>query len=71
MRASIFCFFTVILKFPVRDSSSPWLIGKSSTENRLPRENYKDDSRVANQNPSVSKINQSESEFKKYFGDGP
>ena len=25
MRASIFTFFTVILKFPVRDSSSPWL----------------------------------------------
>ena len=25
MRASVFAFFTVILKFPVRDSSSPWL----------------------------------------------
>ena len=46
-----------------------WLIGKSSTENRLPREIYKDDSRVTNQNPAVTIINQSESDFKRYFGD--
>ena len=25
MRASVFSFFIVILKFPVRDSSSPWM----------------------------------------------
>ena len=46
-----------------------WLIGKSSTENRLPRENYKGDSRVANQNPAVPIINQSESDSKRYLGD--
>ena len=38
-----------------------WLIGKSSTENIMSRENYKDDSWVANQNPAVPMINQSES----------
>ena len=48
-----------------------WLIGKSFTENRLPRENYKGDSRVTNQNPAVPIINQSESDFKRYFGDDP
>ena len=48
-----------------------WLIGKSSTENKLPREIYKGNSRVANQNPAVPIINQSESDFKRYFGDDP
>ena len=37
----------------------------------MPQENYKDDSRVANQNSAVSIINQSESDFKRYFGDDP
>ena len=35
----------------------------------MPRENYKGDSRVANENPVVPIINQSESDFKRYFGD--
>ena len=37
----------------------------------MPRENHKGDSRVANQNPAVPIINQSESDFKRYFGDDP
>ena len=53
------------------NSQRDWLIGKSSTGNRLPRENYKADSRVANQNPALPIINQSESDFERYFGDDP
>jgi hypothetical protein len=57
------------VKKPVKHCD--WLIGKSSTENRLPRENYKGDSRVANQNPAVPIINQSENDSMRYFGDDP
>ena len=37
----------------------------------MPRETYEDDSRVANQNPAMPIINQSEKDIKRYFGDNP
>ena len=40
-------------------------------ENRLPRENFKGDSRGANQNPTVPIINQQGSDVKRYLGDDP